>query len=62
MFIVTEYAALKEKKVCCSTTSTALAAILFNGAEPFGQFLWSALQGSHTPFWEWGRSPWNWEN
>ena len=20
------------------------------------------LQGSHTPFWEWGRGPWNWEN
>ena len=19
-------------------------------------------QGSHTPFWEWGRGPWNWEN
>ena len=21
-----------------------------------------AMQGSHTPFWEWGRGPWDWEN
>ena len=31
-------------------------------AEEFYALFVNTNQGSHTPFWEWDRGPWNWEN
>ena len=41
---------------------SALSSLPHNSAEQGKSLTHLSLQGSHTPFWEWGRGPLNLEN